>query len=135
MLSIGGLSKNTYSRLFSLGIIIWSIVALVVVSFDRVQLGVATIVLMNNFWLYHNVKNRYTLNSIEQLKLLNAMMVGGLILIIVIFIKFGHSIFIDYKFQLLIFLIELIIYCICIKLLENRSRSSLEINSSDECNN
>lgn len=135
MSSIGGLSKNAYTRFFLLGIIIWSIVVLVVSSFDRVQLGVASIVLMNNYWLYHNVKNRDAFNAIEQLKSVNAMMFGGLILIILMFFEFGYSIFVNYKFQLLIFLIELTIYCICIKVIENRNGSSIELNGSDERHN
>jgi hypothetical protein len=53
VLSINELPKNVYSKLFLPGLIIWSIVAVVISSFDRVQLGVATFVLTNNYYLYN----------------------------------------------------------------------------------
>lgn len=45
-------------------------------------------------------------------------MAGSLLLVFLIFMKFGILIFIDFKFQLLIFIFEFFIYLLAIKIVE-----------------
>lgn len=115
--SINGLPKNYYSKLFLPGLIIWSIVAVGISNFDRVQIGAASFVLLNNYFLYYFI-NKKTITTISSLKSLRDIMAGSLLLVFLIFMKFGILIFTDFKFQLLIFIFEFFIYLLAIKIVE-----------------
>ena len=120
-----GLPKNAFSRLFLPGLIVWSIVAVAVSSFDRVQIGVGASILPYNFYLYHFIRNK-TEKTVSSLKSLRDMMSGSLVLVIVIFFKFGVLIFTDFIFQLFVFIVEFFIYLSAIKIIEYYENVALE---------
>ncbi len=131
MSSINGLSKNVYSKLFLPGLIIWSIIAVGVSNFDRVQLGVATYVLLNNYYLYKFINNKKT-TTVSSLKSLIDIMSGSFLLIFLIFMKFGMLIFIDFKFQLLIFIFEFFVYLLFIHVIEYDEKTAPEGVENDD---
>ena len=53
-------------------------------------------------------------------------MVGSLLLVFFIFMKFGMLIFTDFKFQLLIFIVEFFLYLSVIKIIEYYDKIALE---------
>ena len=120
-----GLPKNAFSRLFLPGLIVWSIVAVAVSSFDRVQIGVGASILLYNFYLYHFIRNK-TEKTVSSLKSLRDMMSGSLVLVIVIFFKFGVFIFTDFRFQMFVFTVEFFIYLSVIKIIEYYDEIVLE---------
>jgi hypothetical protein len=123
--SINGLPKNFYSKLFLPGLIIWSIVAVSVSSFDRVQIGIGAPILLYNYFLYHFIRNK-TEKTVSNLKSLRDMMSGSLFLVIVIFFRFGVFIFTDFRFQLFVFIVEFFIYLSAIKIIEYYENVALE---------
>ncbi len=125
MSSINGLPKNFYSKLFLPGLIIWSIVAVSVSSFDRVQIGIGAPILVYNYFLYHFIRNK-TEKTVSNLKSLRDMMSGSLFLVIVIFFRFGVFIFTDFRFQLFVFIVEFFIYLSAIKIIEYYEKVALE---------
>jgi hypothetical protein len=124
-MSINGLPKNAYSRLFLLGLIVWSIVAVAASRIDWVQIGVGASILLYNFYLYHFIRNK-TEKTVPSLKSLRDMMSGSLFLVIVIFFRFGVFIFTDFRFQLFVFIVEFFIYLSAIKIIEYYENVALE---------
>ncbi len=53
-------------------------------------------------------------------------MVSSLLLVFFIFMKFGMLIFTDFKFQLLIFIVEFFLYLSVIKIIEYYDKIALE---------
>lgn len=124
-MSINGLPKNAYSRLFLPGLIFWSIVAVASSSIDWVQIGVGASILLYNFYLYHFIRNK-TEKTVPSLKSLRDMMSGSLFLVIVIFFRFGVFIFTDFRFQLFVFIVEFFIYLSAIKIIDYYENVALE---------
>lgn len=123
--SIVGLFHQKVSpRLWPIGMVVWTLAAIIICAFDEKSFGVGTFILITNTNLgFISLYNDLNI----QKKLLNhniSMHIGVMLLLLMIFIRFRSSVFVPFIYQLSVFLINFafcLIYIILVSVKDSRA--------------
>ena len=109
---VGWFHQKVYPRLLPIGTVVWTIAAILICAFDGKSWGVGTIIFINN--LHLGLSSTYK-NHDTHIKVVNhiiSMYCGAIILLLIISLRFGVSVFELCKYQLLAFIINFTFYLI-----------------------
>ena len=112
MSMLGWLQQKIYSRLLPIGTVVWTIAAIIICAFDEKSFGVGAFIFITNTHLA--LSSLYQKIDIHK-KLLNhniSMHCGAFLLLLMIFMRFGSSVFEPVEYQLSVFLVNFIFYLI-----------------------